>query len=157
MRIFLLMIISLSLMAEIRFSIEVLSVKDKHEISDAFMEKVNETELPFTSYYSKGNYRVLLGDFESMEEAKKILPDVQTKVSKKAFITREIDVTEIDPQQKMVQAMVLAQAKVLKVPYKEIKMQTSKSIEIKAPQKDILEKKREGLKKRFFVPLLKRH
>ena len=150
MRIFILMIMSLSLMAEVRFSIEVLSVKDKSEISDAFMEKVNETDLPFTTHHSEGNYRVLVGDFNSVTEAKKVLVDVQKKVSEKAFITTGMDVVEIDPQQKMIQAMILAQAKALKAPNEEIKMQTSESIEIKAPQKDILVKKEKEAKKEIF-------
>jgi len=153
MRIFLLMIMSLSLMAEVSFSIEVLSVKDKGEISDAFMEKVNAMDLPFTTHHSKGNYRVLVGDFKSVKEAEKILADVQVKVNEKAFITTGMDIVEVDPQQKMVQAMIMAQARALRAPKEEVKRKISQGIEIKAPEGERLMKKRkkmEVLKKEIF-------
>jgi beta-galactosidase/beta-glucuronidase len=146
MRIFLsILVMSLSLMAVEKFSIEVLSVPDKNKISDAFMQKVISTNLAFTTHHSEGTYRVLVGDFTSIQEAKKTLPLVQEKINKKAFITMGMDVVEINPQEKMIQAMIMAQAKALKNPNEKVTVETQESVEIKDPDEELITKQSESI------------
>jgi len=137
MRIFLsILMMGLSLMAVDKFSIEVLSVEDKSEISDTFMEKINELDLPFTTHHTEGNYRVLLGDFVSVEEAKKVLPRVKEQINEKAFITTGMAVVAINPKEKMIKAMIMAQARALKVSKDE-------TMEVKGPQEEMRSEERE--------------
>ena len=158
MRIFLsILVMSLSLMAIEKFSIEVLSVQDKNEISDMFMEKVVSTKLAFTTHHTEGSYRVLVGDFISIEEAKKILPLVKEKINEKAFITTGMDVVEINPKEKMIQAMIMAQAKALKTPNEKMMIQTSESIEINGPDSEIkVEEKKLVVKEEVFCTSTKK-
>ena len=109
----------MALFAQERFSIEVICVKDKSSISDAFMQKVNETDLPFTTHHVQDKYHVIVGDFVSIEEAKATLPKIQEQVSKDAFVTTGMSEVVLDPQKKMIQTMVLAQARALKASKEE--------------------------------------
>jgi len=143
MRIFLLLFaISLVLFGDTRFSIEVLSVENRADINASFMDKVNETDLPFTTHHTGKVYKVLVGDFESVEVAKEVLPRVKKTVSEKAFITTGMAVIELDAKPKMIQAAIMAQAKALKKPQKVIK-----SEEIKAPQEEVNENKKDVVSK----------
>ena len=144
MRIFsLFFIMCLSVMALESYSIEVLCVKDKSEISDAFMDKVNATELSFTTHHAKGKYRVLVGDFRSIKAAENELSKVKEIVSQTAFITTGMDVVEINPKEKMIQAMVMAQARALKSPKKESGKEIPKSVETE----DVIVNKTKTLKR----------
>ena len=128
MRIFLvLFLLSLQLMAVESFSIEVLRVEQQRDINDSFMDKVNATDLPFTTHEIEGKFRVLVGEFSSIDEAKKELEMVKNMVSKDAFITTGMAVVELEPEQKMIKAAIMAQSKALK------KEDEEKSVEVKGP------------------------
>jgi len=139
MRIFLFMMMAISLMAAERFSIEVLSVVKTSDINSTFMQKVNETDLSFTTHHTQGKYRVLVGDFSSIQKAEKELPRVKRMVSLEAFVTTGMDIVEMNPKEKMIKATILAKAKALKKP-KEEPSQTIGSVEVKGQQEKGMQK-----------------
>jgi len=138
--------------AELRYAIQVLSVKDKGSISDAFMAKVKGSSMPFTQKHAKGRYKVFLGEFKSYESAALSLDFVRKKVEKSAFITRMEDRYTLDPKQKMQQAMLLAQARTLKkintedTYISEKELATVEPIKVSGPQEKVVIERKETKK-----------
>jgi len=137
---------------ELRYTIQVLSVKDKDSISDAFMAKVKGSSMPFTQNRVKGRYKVFLGEFRSYESAALSLASVRKKVEKSAFITRMESRYSLNPKQKMQQAMLLAQARTLKkmnteaAHISEKELATVEPIKVSGPQEKIVIEKKETKK-----------
>ena len=114
--------LTLFLNAEERYCIEVLSTVDKETISKDFMLKVNETTLPHSVKYIDGKYKVLMGDFKTREEAESAIFEVHEKVSKEAIVSvyqEPKKPLELNPNAKMQQAMLMAQAKMITKPVKQ--------------------------------------
>ena len=116
MRIFLWILILTSIVsaAPKKYSIQVLSVDDKTSITQAFMDKVNATGMSYTQKSVDGEYRVYMGEFPNEEAAASALNEVRTKIAEDAFICESEGAVALSPQQKMQQAMLMAQARTLK-------------------------------------------
>jgi len=136
--ILIIMAFSLILVGSDKFSIQVISVKKKTSLTDAFMQKVRVTGLSYVEEEREGVHYVYLGQFNSRAEAKVSLVEVREKVSKDAFIC-ERELTPTQPKLKMQQAMLMAQARTLKkmqkaeAKPKEVELKTVEPIKIELP------------------------
>ena len=120
MRIFLWLILLIPLLnADVKCTIQVLSVKEKASITPEFMAKVNAMRMGQRVKYSDGEYKVLIGDFPTKAEASSHLSEVREKVSKDAFVAIITQKTQLKADAKMQQMMVLAQAKLLQASKQE--------------------------------------
>ena len=137
---------------ELKYTIQVLSVKDARSITDAFMAKLEAISMRYTQKHIKGRYKVFLGEFKSYESAALSLASVRANVEKSAFITHMEDKYTLDPKQKMQQAMLLAQARTLKKMNKEDthisekELTTVEPIKISGIQEKIVIEKKETKK-----------
>ena len=136
--------------AQERFCIEVLKTQQKKAITKEFMQKVESMSMPHSLKYSKGTYRVLLGDFKTRNEAESILDEVKEKINKEAVVSvceQKRKPIMLNPKAKMQQAMLMAQAKMIKPEEKEASQENNvsmMSVDIEAPQgEDVLVKKEE--------------
>lgn len=106
-----------------RYCIEVLSTEDKKAITKEFMDKVGTMSLPHSLKYTKGEYKVFIGDFKTREEAETVLPEVREKINKDALVSAIKEgkkPLELNADAKMQHAILMAQAKmIIKPPVKE--------------------------------------
>lgn len=148
---FLWMLLLASLLSadEQKCTIQALSVKDKSLITDAFMQKVIETALPSEQKHIDGLYKVFVGEFSSYAEAVSALPMVRQKVGKDASASCNQEAYALDPQLKMQQAMLMAQARTLakmKEEKEEVSEKTLTTVEpvtVSEPMKKVTSEKKE--------------
>jgi len=110
------LILTLSLQAQERYCIEVLSTKDKASITRELMDKVVKMSLPHSVKYLDGEYKVFLGNFETREAAEPVLEKVRKDISEEAIVSiyqEKKRASELNPKATMQQAMLMAQAKAL--------------------------------------------
>lgn len=108
------MLTSLLSAEEVKYSIQVLSVKDKRSITDLFMSKLKSVNMSHMQKYIDGQYKVLIGNFDTYKAASSRLPLVREKVNTEAFVRPMHDEYLLDPKQNMQKAMLMAQARTLK-------------------------------------------
>lgn len=138
---FLWMLLAATLLAQDKYSIQVLSVENKVSITQDFMQTVKQTGMAYTQTMSDGKYRVYLGAFSSKEDARKALKGIQREVSKDAFVCKVEGPVPVlmEPKEKMQHAMLMAKARSLKIVKKdeselEIKeLNSMEPIEIEGP------------------------
>ena len=99
--------------ADTRYAVQVLSVKEKKALTPEFMEKLKQFDIPHTVKYANREYKVLLGEFPTEEEAASRLSEIREKVSPDAFVTSVEVRDRLKADAKMQQMMVLTQAKLL--------------------------------------------
>lgn len=99
--------------ADVKYAVQVLSMKDKDALTAEFMAKLSQFEMPHEVKHIDGDYKVLMGDFQTEKEAASHLLEIREKVSPDAFVTAVEIKTELKAEAKMQQMMVLAQAKLL--------------------------------------------
>ncbi len=99
---------------EVKYSIQVLSVKDKRSITDLFMHKLKSVNMSHMQKRIDGQYKVLIGDFHTYKAAASTLPLVREKVNTEAFIRPMQNEYLLDPKQNMQKAMLMAKARTLK-------------------------------------------
>lgn len=104
---------SLSLLAQEKYTIEVLSMEHNASISPEFMTKVHKHGLPYVKKDVDGELKVYIGEYKSKEAAESALKEIQSKISKDAFVC-ESKAQPLTSQQKMQQAMLMAKARTLK-------------------------------------------
>lgn len=94
MRIFsLFLILAATLVANDKYAIQVLSVKNKASISEDFMAKVNKISMPSRGMQGEnGYYKVFYGGIKTYQSAALILPYIRANVSEDAFILKEKEV-----------------------------------------------------------------
>ncbi len=113
---FLFFILTLFLHAQERYCIEVLSTEDKSAITKELMSKVGAMAIPHSLKYVNGKYKLLMGDFKTRQEAEVLLPEVQEKISKSAFVFVLKDKEKslgLNAHAKMQQAILMAQANMI--------------------------------------------
>jgi len=145
----LLMFLTVTLFAQEKYSIQVLSVENNASITQDFMQKVKQTGMPYTIQTMKNaKQRICLGEFTKRKEADKVLKEIQRQVSKDAFVCKAEGSAQIlmEPKQKMQHAIVMAKARTLKT----VKKDESK-IEVKA-LKNIESIEVEGLIQKTNIP-----
>ena len=106
--------------ADMKYVVQVLSVKDKKAITPEFMAKLSQVGMPHKIKYMNREYKVFIGEFQTDEEATSHLPKIQKKVSQDAFVTTIEVRTGLKAEAKMQQMMVLAQAKLLQASKTEV-------------------------------------
>ena len=120
MRIFLWLMLLIPLLnADVKCTIQVLSVKEKASITPEFMAKVSAMQMEKTIKYIDGKYKVFIGDFKTKDEASSHLSAVREKVSQDAFVAMITQKTPLKADAKMQQMIVLAQAKLLQASKQE--------------------------------------
>lgn len=83
-------ILATTLVANDKYAIQVLSVKNKASISEDFMRKVNKVSMPSRGMKGEsGYYKVFYGGIKTYKSAALILPYIQANVSRDAFILKE--------------------------------------------------------------------
>jgi len=126
------LVLATMVFAETKYSVQVLSVKNKDSITKEFMKKVDAVDMPYTNHHIGEWYKVLVGNFDTYTKAKDCLPKLRNKIASDSFITKGMAVLELDPKAKMQQAMLMAKSKSLS-PEDIKKVEKTESIEIKAP------------------------
>ncbi len=141
MRIFLwLLMLTLLANADMKYVVQVLSVKDKEAITPEFMAKLSQVEMPHKIKYMNREYKVFMGEFQTDQEAAFHLSEIQKKVSHDAFVTTIEVRTELKPEAKMQQMMVLAQAKLLQASKQEEAVSSSdKPLKMEDKKADIVD------------------
>lgn len=135
--------------ADMKYVVQVLSVKDKKAITPEFMAKLSQVEMPHKIKYMNREYKVFIGEFQTEEEAASHMPEIQKKVSHDAFVTAIEVRTELKAEAKMQQMMVLAQAKLLQAskqeepeisPDKPLKTEDKKAdtVDVPGPQEKLV-------------------
>ena len=147
MRIFLCILMFTSLVSAVsqKYTIQVLSMEHNASISPEFMKRVHELGLPYVKKDTEGELKVYIGEYKSKEAAESALKDIQTKISKDAFVC-ESKAEALTSQQKMQQAMLMAKARTLKkMKTDEVKETKLRSVEAvhsqEAPAKVVIMKK----------------
>lgn len=94
MRNFLLfLVLATTLVANDKYAIQVLSVKNKASISEDFLGRVNKVSMPSRGMKGQnGYYKVYYGGIKTYKSAALILPYIQANVSADAFILKEKEV-----------------------------------------------------------------
>lgn len=143
------MLMSVSYAAPQTYSIQVLSVDDKASVTQAFLDKINATGMSYTQKSIDGELRIYMGEFPDKKTATSVLPEVREKVSKDAFICETEGAVALSAQQKMQQAMLMAQARTLKKMkmqepgVEEKKLESIEAIKAKLPVKKVSITKKE--------------
>ncbi len=102
--------------AKEQYCIEVLSTKDKTSITREIMDKVIQMKHSHSVRYMDGEYKLILGNFETSKAAEAVLDEVRTNINKEAVVTlyqEKKRASQLDSKAKMQQAMLMAQAKAL--------------------------------------------
>ncbi len=109
-----LLAMALSLVAQDKLSIQVLSTEDNSSITAEFLQKIEKMQLPYQIRQGEGRYRVLVGEFDDYDTAVQCLEDVKQKVTSKAFVVTMPEKKEVNiPEQQMQKVMVMAKARTL--------------------------------------------
>jgi len=146
----------LTLFAQDRYTIEVLSIENNASISTEFMSKVHELGLPYIKKDMGGELKVFVGEYKSKASAESALKEVQAKLNKEAFVC-ESSAKPLTSQQKMQQAMLMAKARTLKkmdaqeVKVIEKKLQSIEPVQEKMP----LKRKMQASKEKSIEPMNK--
>jgi len=130
--------------AEAGYCIQVLSVKEQASITDAFMDKIKAIPIVYTQKKENEHYTICVGGYKTYVEASSELATIREQIHPDAFIVRVEDETVLQPQQKMQQAMLMAQARTLlkmkkeEVEVSETELETVEPIKVAELQEKIV-------------------
>ena len=138
------MLMAGTLLAQPRYTIQVLSVQERTSITPNFVQKMKTLDLPYTTYEKEGKHVVCIGDFSSEKMADDALLKVKETLGEGAFVTTldqpMPDRTALTPDAQMQQAIVMAKARTLQKieeePAEESNMPALEPVEAKqSPQR----------------------
>jgi hypothetical protein len=138
------LLVSVMVLAQERFTLQVISVEQKRSITPAFMKKVKALNLPYEGQQREKSYVLCVGDFSTELEANDALIKVRQELTSDAFIVRfngmQTKKAPLSPDAQMQQAMLMAKARTLqKVDKEKVDAKAMESVEpVKVKQEEPL-------------------
>ncbi|MDF1879832.1 SPOR domain-containing protein [Sulfurimonas sp. MAG313] len=106
------LILCMSVFADTRYAIQVISVKNSHSITQELIQKIKDTKISYTQDKSGGLYHIYMGSFSTWKDALSSLSMIRRKVSSDAFICKRTKGLRDISKHKMKKAKTRTLAKV---------------------------------------------